>query len=111
MVEHKDVVITLLGASAGLSGLVLVFLGVVASATSSFPAGTKPAIIAKARRPVFAVLGSFGVGIVCVAVATWWLVLLHDNGSLYDLTVCLFVAQLASLAVATVWAVRRALWG
>jgi hypothetical protein len=110
VVEHKDVVLAILGASAGLSGLVLVFLGLVATATSSFAAGTKPAILKRARRPVFAVLGTFGVGIACVACAVSWL-LLDGSGDVYTATVLLFLAQLAALVVATVWVVRRALWG
>ncbi len=111
MVEHKDVMLAMLSASATLAGLVLVFLGLVAAATSSFAGGTKHAIIAKERRPIFAVLTSFGLGIACVAVAAWWLLLLHGNSVLYVVTVCLFFAQLASLVVATVWSVRRAMWG
>ena len=111
MVEHKDVVIAVMGASAGLAGLVLVFLGLVATATASFPPGTKKDIVAKARKPAYAVLASFGLGLACVAFATWWLILLRGSAPLYAITVYLFFAQLASLAVATVWSVRRAMWG
>lgn len=94
-----------------MSGLVLVFLGLVAAATATFPGGTKPKIVSKARRPVYAVLASFGIGIVCVGAATWWLILLRDDHALYLATVWLFFAQLVSLIVATGWSVRRALWG
>jgi hypothetical protein len=111
VVAHKDVVLAILAASAGLGGFALVFLGLVGTATASFAAGTKPAIVAKARRPVWAVLATFGAGIACVALATWWMLLLHDNHALYVITVLLFFLQLASLSIATVWAVRRALWG
>lgn len=111
MTQHRDVVLALLGASAGLSGLVLVFLGFVVSAASGFAPGTKPEIVNRERRPAIAVLVSFGVGIACVGTATWWLVLLHDNRSLYLATVALFLAQLVSVLVATGWAVRRTLWG
>lgn len=110
-VGHKDVVLALLGASAGLSGLALVFLGLVVTTTTAFPAGTKPAIVNRSRRPALAVLASFGVGIACVGAATSWLLLLRDNRLLYVATVSLFLAQLALLVVATGWTVRRALWG
>jgi hypothetical protein len=110
-VEHKDVVVTLLGASAGLAGLALVFLGLVAAATASYPPGTKAEIIAEKRRPAFAVLLSFGLGILCVATGAWWLLLLHDHQVLYIGVACLFVAQLAALVVATFWTIRRSLWG
>lgn len=111
VVQHKDIELALLGASAGLAGLVLVFLGLVASATSSFPPGTKPDIMRRARRPVWAILGSFALGIACVAAATAWLVFPDHNGGLYQITVVLFVAQLVSLVAATAWAVRRSMWG
>lgn len=111
MIEHKDVVLAIMATSAGLAGLDLVFLGLVATATGAFSPGTKPTIIAKARRPALAVLFSFMAGIGCVAVATAWLVLLRDVHSLYLITLVLFVTQLASLCIATVWAVRRTLWG
>jgi hypothetical protein len=83
----------------------------VASATASFPGGTKPAIVNKARRPVYGVLTSFGVGVACVGCAAWWLLLLQDNHALYLALVWLFFGQLVTLVVATVWAVRQSLWG
>ena len=104
-------ILALLGASAGLSGLVLVFLGLVAAATASFPPGTKPTIVNKARNPAYGVLTSFGLGILCVSSATGWLILLHNDQLLYILTVGLFFAQLVTLVGATVWSVRRSLWG
>jgi hypothetical protein len=110
-VEHKDVVITLLGASAGLAGLALVFLGLVAAATGSYPPGTKPEIIARKRRPAWAVLLSFGLGVLCVSTAAWWLLLLHDDRRLYIGVTCLFFAQLVALVVATIWTMRHSLWG
>jgi hypothetical protein len=111
MASHEDVVLALLGASAGLSGLVLVFFGLVASATASFPGDTNKRVIAKARRPVFGVLTSFGLGIACVAVSTVWLLLSRDNHALYAAAIVLFFAQLTSLVVATTWAVKKSLWG
>lgn len=110
MIEHKDVVLALLGASAGLSGLVLVFLGLVVTTTKAFPPGTNPSIVRRSRRPVIAVLSSFGVGILCVGTATWWLLLLRHNRLLYVTTVCLFLTQLVLLLITTGWTVRQALW-
>jgi hypothetical protein len=111
MTTHKDVVVALLGASAGLAGLVLVFLGLVSTNAGSFPPGTKPAIVERARRPALAVLVSFGFGLVCTATATLWLLRQYDHQGLYVVTVALFAAQLVSLSGATVWAVWRTLWG
>jgi hypothetical protein len=108
VVEHKDVVLALLGASAGLSGLVLVFLGLVMAA-SDFAPGTNPKIVAAARRPAVAVLGSFAIGIACLTSTVIWL-LLPRSGP-YWVSVLLFFAQLGSLVVAATWVVRRTLWG
>lgn len=111
MVPHEDIVLAVLGASAALAGLVLVFLGLVASATTSYPPGTADSIIAKARRPTYGVLGSFGLGITCVAFCMVWLLIPAGNNAVYAAVIVLFFAQLASLAVATIWAVRTTLWG
>lgn len=110
-VAHKDVVIALLGASAGLSGLVLVFLGLVMGSIASFSPGTKPAIVARARRPAIWILVSFGVGVACVAVATAWLVHPHGAHLLYVATVSLFAAQLVTLVAATGFTAKRTVWG
>ncbi len=110
-VEHKDVVIALLGASAGLAGLALVFLGLVEAATAVYPGGTKRAIIEARRRPALAVLASFGLGVLCVAAAAWWLLLLGGDRRLYICVAALFAAQLVALVVATIWTVLRSLWG
>jgi hypothetical protein len=45
MVEHKDVVIGILGASGALAGLILVFGGFIFSQAASFPASTDDQII------------------------------------------------------------------
>jgi hypothetical protein len=110
MVPREDIVLAVLGASAALAGLVLVFLGLVAAATASYSPGTAESIIAKARRPAYAVLGSFGLGIACVALCALWLLLSTESGPVFWIAIVLFFAQLFSLVVATVWAVKKALW-
>lgn len=110
VVEHKDVVTALLGAAAGLSGLVLVFLGIVVTRYQAFPSDTATNVLRPYRRAAVLVLIAFGLGVACVALATGWLVGLGGNDCLYRLTVASFVAQVALLATSTGWVVYRALW-
>ena len=111
VVEHKDVVVGILGASAALTGLALVFLGLVVTNLLSFTGGTKKAILDRYRRPGLAILGTSGVGVVCMTMASLWLVLLREHQVLYVATVALFFAQLFSMVGATAWSVRRIMWG
>lgn len=87
------------------------FLGLTVANLKSFPGGTKKQILDRHRRPGIAVLIAFGVGIFCIGAATGWLTLLYDHHVLYLVTLGLFAAQLLSLVGATVWTVRRTMWG
>lgn len=110
MVEHKDVVVALLGVSAGLAGLVLVFLGLIVTSFQTFPSDTAPGVLRPYRRSALLVLAAFGIGVVCVGLATAWLVDRHDNECLYRLTIVVFAAQVVALTASTGWAVRQILW-
>lgn len=110
MVQHKDVVLALLGASAGLSGLVLVFLGLVVAAYGGLAGDTPRAVRAPLRRAGWVILSAFALGVACVATAVLWLLLLTGAQALYVLTVGLFLAQLAALVFASVWTLRELLW-
>jgi len=50
MVERKDVVLGILGASGALAGLILVFGGFIFSQAASFPSSTSDEIIGKYTR-------------------------------------------------------------
>jgi uncharacterized membrane protein len=110
VVAHKDVVLGLLGASAGLSGLLLVFLGFVVGAYGGLAGDTPKSIKKPLRTTGWVLLIAFAIGLVCVAVATIWLIRLNGGNGLYVATVTLFLAQVAALAVATVWTLRELLW-
>jgi hypothetical protein len=49
VVEHKDVIVSILGAAVGLAGLLLVFSGFLFSQAASFPPDTSDKIINKYR--------------------------------------------------------------
>lgn len=93
MVSHTDVVITVLGASATLAGLTLVFLGMVINFLQ--PANN---FLGLPRTLTF--LAPFILGIICVGVSSAWLVT-RNNEVLYVATLVTFWMQLALLLVVT----------
>jgi len=100
----------LLGASAALAGLVLVFLGLVVGAYGGFAGDTPGSVRAPLRRTGWVILVPFALGIACIATAAAWLILLDGGSRLYVATVTLFLAQLAALLGASVWTLRELLW-
>jgi len=108
MAKHADIVTVLLQASATLAGLALVFLGMIASATAARSPGETRSVLEKARRPVYATLSAFVAGVLCVVMATIWLVGPRPAG-LYATVVGLFFVQLAGLLTTTSWSIRQLL--
>ena len=111
MTDHQDVVIAMLGASAGIAGLTLVFLGLVIASLQGFQPGTADKVIEPFRRPAATVLVAFGASILCVVLAAVWLVRPGDVRALYVATIWLFFVQLAALVVAVVHVMRKIVWG
>ena len=109
MIEPKDVVLGVLGAASALTGLILVFLGIIIAAYQSYPGGVPPAVVAPYRATGIAVFATFGLGLVTVALCLLWLVL-GGPSALYGWTVALFVAQLLAVFGVAGWTTRMALW-
>jgi uncharacterized membrane protein len=109
--QRSDIVIALLGVSAGLAGLILVFLGLVVTAYQSFAGDTPERILGRYRRATGVILVAFGLGIACVLSAFLWLVEFGERPSLYTTTLWLFGSQIAALVCATGWTVARVVWG
>jgi hypothetical protein len=109
MVEPKDVVVAILGASAALGGFVLVFLGVVITSYQSFPGATSDEVVRPYRISGTALLGAFAVCLITVAVSLIWLI---NGGSvgLYDTTIVLFAVQLVAVFGSALWTTRMVLW-
>jgi hypothetical protein len=107
-VLHKDVVIALLGASATLVGLILVFVGLVVNAYIALPGDVGDDVRNPLRRMARVTLVPFGLGLIQIAAATFWL--LHQWGWLYCATIWLFIAALIALAVAALWTVWELVW-
>jgi uncharacterized membrane protein len=110
VVRDKDVVLALLGASAGFAGLVLVFLGLLVAAYQSFEPGTPKTVLGSYRKAAVFVLAAFFAGLICVGSATAWLVDADNNQTLYLATLAAFSVELALLIPSTVWVIRQVMW-
>ena len=115
MVAHRDVVIALVATSATLTGLVLVFLGLILAAYSGLYAGTERSASDTTRRRYRRVgavlLGSFLLGLCAVVAAAVWLVRLGGSQGLYVAVLVLFFAQVVTLGGTTIWTLAQLLWG
>ena len=109
MVGRAVVVPTLLGASAALAGLTLVFLGVILSTYRGFGPETPARVLERYRRPALAVLVSFAGCLATVVFGACWM-LTRDNDALYFLCVVLFFAELVMLSGSAAYVIRRVMW-
>jgi hypothetical protein len=109
LIEPKDVVLAILGASAALGGFVLVFLGIIIAAYQSYSGGVPEHVVQPYRMTGSALLGTFGLSLVTVAVSLLWLL---NGGSpgLYGWAIGLFALQLIAVFAAAAWATRMVLW-
>ena len=95
-IAHKDVMIAMIGASAALAGLTLVFLGLAINGYQSYPADTTEKVKANARRPAWLILKVFVLGIVTTALAALWLAIPGGN-CFYWICVVVFLADLLAI--------------
>jgi hypothetical protein len=109
MVAHQDVIVTVLGAAAGLAGLVLVFLGIVVSTFQGYNPVDAMTVLPGFRRDSKVILGSFGLGLVCVVLSVAWL-LTRNNQGLYIAAIVTFIGQILLLIVAAGLVTKRVLW-
>ncbi|MFN2505915.1 MAG: hypothetical protein ABR540_17095 [Acidimicrobiales bacterium] len=109
VVENKDVVQAVLGATSALAGLVLVFLGILVNTLQSYPADT-PAVVTRGYRIVANVVGAaFTLGVASLALCVWWLAVSQDSLARL-LALATFVAQLALLVASAVWVLSKIVW-
>jgi hypothetical protein len=92
----KEVVVGVLGAAAGVAGLVLVFVGVLLTTIASYPGATSAAALRPYRSGAWAGLVVFVAAVATVALAIVWLAIL-DAHWLYVLILALFAAVLVVL--------------
>jgi len=103
------VVVAVLGGSTALAGFVLVFLGIIIASYESYSGGVPEQVVRPYRVTGSALLATFGLSLVSVAVSLFWL-LDGGPGALYGWTIGLFALQLIAVFAAAGWATRMALW-
>jgi hypothetical protein len=108
--SHQAVVIALLESSATLSGLLLVFLGFILTASGSLDDDVPVAVHNALHNGSLILLTAFAIGLSSVAVSAAWLVAAPSGDALYQAALSLFALQIAGLAAATGWTVRALLW-
>ena len=108
-IEPKDVVTAILGASAGLGGFVLVFLGVIIAAYESYAGDVPRQVVAPYRTAGGILLAAFALSLVSVAVCLSWLAGGGPSAT-YDAAIVLFAVQLVAVFAAATWVTRMVLW-
>jgi hypothetical protein len=109
VVESKDVVIAILGASAALAGFVLVFLGIVITSFQSYAGGVAEEVVRPYRVTGAALFASFLICVVTAAACFIWLAQ-GGRSSLYGWIVASFAIELLAVVAAAWWTIRMVLW-
>jgi hypothetical protein len=109
VIEPKDVVVAILGASAALGGFVLVFLGIIITSYQSYAGQVPDDVVRPYRVSGTTLLGAFAICLITVAISLLWLV---NGGSswLYDLAITLFAIELGVVFGSALWSTRMVLW-
>ncbi|PZS05663.1 MAG: hypothetical protein DLM56_02470 [Pseudonocardiales bacterium] len=111
MVGHTTVVTSLVGVSAGIAGLTLVFLGLVVTGVRSIQPGTSRDVLRPLRISAGLVVASFAGGIVDTVLGVSWLLAGGDPRVLYLLVAVVFFVQLALLCLAVGRVLSQIVWG
>ena len=109
MIEPRDVVVGALGVAAGLSGFVLVFLGITIAAYQSYAGNAPQSVVGPYRIAGISLFSTFGLGLLTVTLCLSWLAL-GGPAWLYGWTVAFLILQLVAVFVAAGWVTRMVLW-
>jgi hypothetical protein len=107
LIDAKDVVLALLGASTALAGFELVFLGVVLTAYQSYSGAVADAVKRPYQRTAVVLFATFCVSLVTVAVCIAWTQAGGD--AVYRACLVLFAVQLVLLLATAAWSLRLVL--
>lgn len=91
--------IAMVGASAALAGLTLVFLGVVISGYSGFTPGISRDVTKPYRVAMFGILAVFALSLASTGLGLAWLTESSGEGVLYKAVIASFFAQLGAIFV------------
>ena len=107
MIDTKDVVLAILGASTALAGFVLVFLGIVLTTFQAYT-GAVPAEVKRPYRSTAVVLfTTFCVSLGTIAVCMAWA--LAGGDAFYKVSIAMFLLQLLALLGSAAWTLRLVL--
>jgi uncharacterized membrane protein len=107
LIDHKDVVLAILGASTALAGFTLVFLGIVLAAFQSY-SGAVPSEVKRPYRSTAVVLfTTFCISLGTIAVCIGWV--LGGGAVVYGASITLFLIQLLGLLGSAAWSLRLVL--
>jgi hypothetical protein len=106
----RDSVLAMLGASAGIAGLTLVFLGVVISTYQSYSAASSPGVLGRYRRSALFVLVSFSLSLVTVVLSITWLAWSHPIRASFWTVFGLFLLELLGLFATALFVSLQVLW-
>jgi hypothetical protein len=109
VIDSKEVVLAILGASAALGGFVLVFLGIMIASYQSYFGGVPEQVVRPYRITGGGLFATFGLSLATVALCLLWLAL-GGPAPIYGWTVGLFLFQLVAVFLAAGWATRMVLW-
>jgi hypothetical protein len=109
VIEPKEVVLAVLGSSAGLGGFVLVFLGMIIGRYESYSGDVPADVVRPYRTAGGLLLVAFALSLLTAAVCLFWLAAGGPKDA-YPVTLVMFVVQLALVFSAATWVTRMVLW-
>jgi hypothetical protein len=109
LIEPKDVVLAILGSSAGLGGFVLVFLGIIIGSYESYQGAVPKDVVEPYRAAGRMLTATFALSLLTVAAGLFWLVA-GGPAATYGVTVGLFIVLLVAVFGSAAWVMRMVLW-
>ena len=97
--DPKDVMVTIVGASVAIAGLLLVFSGFLFAQAASFPSNTSDALIEKFRRGAQLGMIPFVGALADAGMAFGWMLNPSPNACLYQFAVGGFIVLLVLTGV------------
>jgi hypothetical protein len=107
LIEAKDVVLAILGASTALAGFTLVFMGIVLAAFQSYSGAVSAEVKRPYRSTAVVLFTTFCVSLGTIAVCIFWA--LNGGDGVYGASIALFLIQLLALLSAAAWTLRLVL--
>jgi hypothetical protein len=104
----KDTIIAIVGSSAGLAGLVLVFLGVLVTSFQSLLGNVRDATLSRYRNATWISLGVFALALASMSLGVTWL-LAAGGHTFYVLVLIAFFAQVGALGLVATYVTARVL--